>query len=56
MYFYAHQDDLVLAVTVENPLSLFGAAVLWSGWSDDLDWLQQPMVVLRPTGRRVPQL
>jgi hypothetical protein len=48
MYFYAEQRNLVSAVTAESPLSLFGAAVLWSGWSSDVAWLKKPLVVLRP--------
>ena len=48
MYFHAQQAKLISAVTAENPLSLFGAAVLWSGWSEDSGWLSRPMVVLRP--------
>ena len=48
MYFHANQVQLVSAVTAESPLSLFGAAVLWSGWSEDSEWLKMPMVVLRP--------
>jgi len=55
MYFHAHQAQLVSAVSAENPLSLFGAAVLWSGWSDDSRWLKQPLVVLRPEARWVPR-
>lgn len=55
MYFHAHQAELVSAVTAENPLSLFGAAVLWSGWSEDHAWLKQPMVVLRPEAPWVPR-
>ncbi len=55
MFFYAHQAELVSAVTAENPLSLFGAAVLWSGWSEDFQWLKQPLVVLRPEARWVPR-
>ena len=54
MYFHAHQLNLASAVTAENPLSLFGAAVLWSGWSEDSGWLKQAMVVLRPEARWVP--
>ncbi len=53
MYFHTHQGDLVSAVTARNPISLFGAAVLWSGWSDDLLWLRRPLVVLRPDARWV---
>jgi hypothetical protein len=48
MYFQARMASLESAVTAENPLSLLGCAVLWSGWSTDLDWLRRPLVVLRP--------
>lgn len=54
MYFHANQANLASAVTAENPLSLFGAAVLWSGWSHDPQWLKTAMVVLRPEKRWVP--
>lgn len=48
MYFQAHQYKLTTAVTAESPLSLFGAAVLWSGWSNDITWLHRSLLVLRP--------
>jgi hypothetical protein len=48
MYFLKQKEKLHTAVTAENPLSLFGTAVLWSGWSNDLTWLHQPLLVLRP--------
>jgi hypothetical protein len=48
MYFHAHQAELITAVTAENPLSLFGCAVLWSGWSTDLTLLHRSLLVLRP--------
>ena len=48
MYFQAEQQALETAVTAEDPLSLLGCAVLWSGWSTDLSWLHRPLVVLRP--------
>lgn len=47
-YFQARQGMLESAVAAENPLSLLGAAVLWSGWSTDVGWLHRPAVVLRP--------
>lgn len=53
MYFFEHQSDLKTAVTAENPFSLFGAAVLWSGWSTDQEWLKREMVVLRPARKWV---
>lgn len=48
MYFQAHQAKLITAVTAENPLSLLGCAVLWSGWSTDLTLLHRSLLVLRP--------
>lgn len=48
MYFQAHQADLITAVTAENPLSVFGCAALWSGWSTDLALLHRSLLVLRP--------
>ena len=35
------------AVEVERPLSLIGAAAAWAGWSDELDILRQPCLVLK---------
>lgn len=55
MYFHSQQTQLVSAVTAENLLSLFGAAVMWSGWSADPQWLKQPIVVLRPDARWAPR-
>jgi uracil-DNA glycosylase len=37
------------AVTAERPLSLLGAAILWSGWSDDPDLLHAPCLVIKAT-------
>jgi len=48
MYFQTHQDALSTAVTAENPISLIGAAVLWSGWGTDTRWLHESILVLRP--------
>jgi hypothetical protein len=42
------------AVTAERPLSLLGAAIVWSGWSDDLQLLRAPCLVIKaspPPGR-----
>lgn len=36
-------------VTARNPMSLIGAALLWSGLSKDLDFLQAPAVVIKPS-------
>jgi hypothetical protein len=46
MHFFEHQSDLKTAVSAEYPFSLFGAAVLWSGWSTDNQWLRRELLVL----------
>lgn len=35
------------AVRAERPLSLLGAALIWSGWIDDLDLLHRPCLVIK---------
>lgn len=35
------------AVTAERPLSLVGAAAAWAGWSDDIELLRTPCLVLK---------
>lgn len=35
------------AVTAERPLSLVGAAAVWAGWSDDIELLRTPCLVLK---------
>lgn len=35
------------AVTAERPLSLVGAAAVWAAWSDDIELLRQPCLVLK---------
>lgn len=35
------------AVTAERPLSLVGAAALWAGWSDEVELLRAPCLVLK---------
>ena len=37
-------------VTAPAPLSILGAAALWSGWTTDLHVLETPVLVLRPEG------
>ncbi len=37
------------AVAAERPLSLLGAALVWSGWSDDGDLLHAPCLVIKAT-------
>lgn len=44
------------AVSAERPFSLLGAALLWSGWSDDLQLLHAPCLVIKaapPAGARL---
>lgn len=36
------------AVRTEHPLSMIGAAALWSGWASDSDVLHEPALVLKP--------
>ena len=51
MTFVDHERGLAEAtkVTAEHPLSLIGAAALWSGLAEDPAVLRTPTVVLRPT-------
>lgn len=60
-----HVDDATVAVTAfrdalddieaanavsgDHPISLLGAALLWSGWSEDVSLLHAPCVVIRAT-------
>jgi hypothetical protein len=37
------------AVRAERPLSLVAAAAVWAGWSDDLELLRRPSLVLKAT-------
>lgn len=48
--FVAFTDDPTTAATVtaETPISLAGAAALWSGWRSDIGVLEQPALVLKP--------
>lgn len=41
--------DAANAVSGERPISLLGAALLWSGWSDDLALLRTPCLVIKAT-------
>jgi hypothetical protein len=41
------------AVTAERPLSLVGAAAVWAGWSDDIELLRTPCLVLKATAAGV---
>jgi hypothetical protein len=45
------------AVTADRPFSLLGAALLWSGTTDDLDRLREPCLVIkaRPPTRVEPE-
>src|SRR5205823_3673155 len=40
------------AVTADRPLSLLGAALLWSGATDDLDVLRAPCLVIKAKAPR----
>jgi hypothetical protein len=48
--FLISEDDLEAAnaVKTEHPLSMMGAAALWSGWASDSDVLHQPALVVKP--------
>jgi hypothetical protein len=35
------------AVSAERPLSLLGAALLWSGWREDTELLRAPCLVIK---------
>lgn len=49
--FVRHQRDVLRAstVTAERPLSLAGAAALWTGWRTDIGVLHEPTLVIKPT-------
>lgn len=49
-YFLANERSLgsVAIGRAETPISLIGAAALWSGWSQDLNLLHTTTLVLRP--------
>ncbi len=36
------------AVCAENPMSLIGAVAIWSGWTENVDVLQQASLVIKP--------
>jgi hypothetical protein len=48
--FLISEDDLgtATAVRTERPLSMIGAAALWSGWATDPAILHEPALVLKP--------
>lgn len=50
LFFVEQKDQLNKhrQICAENPISLIGAAALWSEWSTDLALLKTPTVVLRP--------
>jgi hypothetical protein len=37
------------AITADRPLSLIGAAALWSGWTVNLDIVSKSTLVIKPT-------
>ena len=47
--FHERNLDQANAVTAERPISLIGAAALWSGWTDDLAILHSPALVIMPS-------
>ena len=51
LFFAKHEDELteVNAVIAEYPISLIGAAALWSGWSSDTGILSEPTLVIKPS-------
>jgi hypothetical protein len=42
-----HDPNAANAVSAERPLSLLGAALVWSGWGSDVDLLHTPCVVIK---------
>lgn len=46
--FLEHENSWSSAVTTDHPLSLIGAAALWSGWSTDLAILHKQTLVIKP--------
>jgi len=50
-FFFKHEEHLEKenAITAENPISLIGAAALWSGWTGDLEYLHKMTLVLKPS-------
>lgn len=50
-FFFENERNLqkVNAVRAENPISLIGAAALWSGWTSDLAYLRKTTLVLKPS-------
>ena len=49
-YFCTHFNDteMMQKVTTDHPLSTLGAALLWSGWTTDLDFLKMGCLVAKP--------
>jgi hypothetical protein len=51
MEFCLHEGSLASANAiekVERPFSLIGAAALWSGWVEDVQFLHKPTLVIKP--------
>ncbi len=48
--FLISEDDLgaANAVSAKRPLSMIGAAALWSGWATDPAVLHEPALVVKP--------
>ena len=36
------------AVSAATPISLIGAVAMWSGWTEDVDVLHHPTLVIKP--------
>jgi len=49
-YFLENENNLqrVNAISAEDPLSLIGAAAIWSGWVNNPSYLHKPVLVLKP--------
>lgn len=54
--FLEHENDLAAATAVhaERPLSVIGAAALWSGWVTDPEVLRADVIVIRPQSEARP--
>jgi hypothetical protein len=48
------EPERASAVTAERPLSLIGAAALWARWSDDVELLRAPSLVLKAVAGAAP--
>jgi hypothetical protein len=53
--FQKREAALTSDVSCERPISLVGAAAVWSGFSEDLSLLRKSVLVLRPIERFIPE-